>query len=206
MKNIFLTLLIVPILGSCQTKNTEPRNVGGPCEGCEALYEYGDRSLNSIDTISGFLANESKIHLSGIIYREDGKTPAENVILYAYHTNANGIYEVTDNESGWGRRHGKYRGWVKTEKDGRYDFYTFRPASYPNTTIPQHIHITVKDENTIPYYIDDILFTDDPLLTKEEIKNRPNRAGSGIVTPIESQNGILEIRRDIILGKNIPNY
>ena len=114
----------------------------------------------------------------GTVYRQDGRTPAKDVIIYIYHTNTKGIYETNGEETGWAKRHGVYRGWVKTNADGRYDFYTFRPASYPNTTIAQHIHMTVKEPDTNPYYIDDILFSNDPLLSDRQINRQRKRAGT----------------------------
>ncbi len=205
MKAPFL-LLTSFILISCDAQTNLEREVGGRCEGCEALIEYGDRTLSATDTIFGFDTNEPKIHLSGTVYQQDGKTPAEGIIIYAYHTDREGIYRTQGNETGCARRHGIHRGWVKTDKEGMYAFYTFRPASYPNTTIAQHIHLTIKEPNTIPYYIDDILFTDDPMLSESEKDRRPNRGGTGIVTPVKGSNGILKLKRDIILGKNIPGY
>ncbi len=139
--------------------------MGGPCEGCEALLENTDELLNSIDTLPGFNETEPKLHLFGQVFEKGGQTPAKNIIIYIYHTNREGIYEKEVNASGWANSHGKYRGWVKTNEDGRYDFYTFRPASYPKSTIPQHIHLTVKEPGTNSYYIDAVEFTDDPYLT-----------------------------------------
>ena len=136
---------------------------------------------------------------------KDGKTPASNVIVYAYHTDEKGIYPSTDQSKGWERRHGYLRGWIKTDADGKYTFYTLRPASYPNTTIPQHIHVTVKEPDKNEYYIDDFHFEDDPNLP-ERIKKRENpRGGSGVVT-LKKNGEISETKRNIILGLNIPNY
>ncbi len=60
---------------------TLDRVVGGPCEGCEALLEYGNRSLVSIDTISGYHENNPKLLVSGTIYENDGVTPAYFVMV-----------------------------------------------------------------------------------------------------------------------------
>ena len=105
---------------------------------------------------------------------------------------------------GWARRHGYIRGWVKTDADGKYTFYTFRPVAYPNGREPEHIHITVKEPNKNEYYIDAFMFEDDPLLTSSARRSLPNRGGSGIVLPTVKK-GILTVERDIILGLNIPN-
>ncbi|MEM7297384.1 MAG: hypothetical protein AAF391_03860 [Bacteroidota bacterium] len=65
--------------------------------------------------------------------------------------------------------------------------------------------MTIKEPDTNSYYIDDILFTDDPMLSDSEKNRRPNRAGSGIVTPTQVS-GLQKVKRDIILGLNIPGY
>lgn len=198
-------LLIGLILVNFHSLAQNRAQIGGPCEGCEAIHEYGNKMLLTVDTLPKFEETSPKLKISGVVYQSDGETPADNVILYIYHTNRKGIYETQGNEKGWARRHGFIRGWIKTDRDGRYTFYTFRPASYPNRRAPEHIHITVKEPNKLEYYIDDFMFEDDPLLTTTERNSRPQRGGSGIVNLI-SKNGILTIERDIILGLNIPNY
>lgn len=207
MKKLINIAIIALTILSCQSQTKTEDNiiVGGPCEGCEALHEYGDARLTNIDTLPKFEVSEPKLKVTGTVFQKDGKTPAENVIVYIYHTNKNGIYETKGDEEGWAKRHGYIRGWIKTTSDGSYTFYTFRPGSYPNTTAPEHIHITVKEPNTNAYYIDDIMFEDDKNLT-EDFKNRlSNRAGPGVVLP-KLKDGILHVKRDIILGKNIPYY
>lgn len=203
----FTTLAILLVTVACQgqTKISPLREVGGRCEGCEALYEYGNKNSNNVDTIPGFKNFSPKMKISGTIYQKDGVTPAENVILYIYHTNPSGIYDNKGQTDNWIARHGIHRGWIKTDKTGYYEIYTFRPGAYPNRQTPEHIHLTIKEPNTIPYYIDDILFTDDAKLSSEITSSQPNRGGNGIVTPVE-KNGILVLKRDIVLGLNIPNY
>ena len=201
--NRFISVLFMSaLLVSCEAQ--QERKVGGPCEGCEALVEFPTRKLNDVDTLPAFKGTKPKLHLFGTVYETDGVTPAEGVIIYIYHTNRAGIYEKRVDSKGWESRHGIYRGWVKTNKSGTFDFYTFRPASYPNSTIAQHIHMTVKEPNTIPYYIDAVEFKDDPFLTEEQISRSSNRDGSGIVEPLQKE--MIEVRRDIILGMNITDY
>jgi len=208
MKNTFFlfSFLLFSACVSSQEKNeTFTQLIGGPCEGCEAVYEYGNQQLYDTDTFPDFETTEPKLKVTGIVYQQDGKTPAADVIIYAYHTNRDGIYPRKENLEGWGRRHGYLRTWVKTNVDGRYTFYTFRPASYPNRNISEHIHFTIKEPNKNEYYIDDVVFDDDPLLTKVERKKLRNRGGSGIVV-LEKEGSLLLARRDIVLGRNIPDY
>lgn len=207
MKKLINIVIIALTIYSCQsqTKDETTKIVGGRCEGCEALLEYGDKKLSNIDTLPIFEVSEPKLKITGTVYQKDGKTPASNIILYIYHTNENGIYETKGDEKGWAKRHGYIRGWVKTNSDGSYTFYTFRPSSYPNTSAPQHIHMTVKESNTNAYYVDDIMFEDDKFLTNEFKERLGQRAGSGVVFP-KMENGILHVKRDVVLGRNIPDY
>ena len=201
MFGYFVVLILLP---ACCLAQLQPK-VGGPCQGCEAIHEYGNRQLTSIDTLSGFSDTEPKLKIYGTVFQQDGHTPAENVILYIYQTNRAGIYEVKGNETGWGRRHGHFRGWVKTAADGKYTFYTFRPGAYPNGREPQHIHLIVKEPDKNEYYLDSYLFTDDPMLTTAARADQNNRGGSGIVT-LETHGELFIAKRNIILGLNIPHY
>lgn len=200
MKNqAFLILFLLSIEASAQ-------RIGGGCEGCEAVFEYGSKKLTSIDTLPDFKDPGPKLEISGTIFQADGKTPAGNVILYIYHTDQKGVYPQKGNETGWAKRHGYLRGWIKTNADGKYKFYTLRPASYPNSRAPQHIHPVVKEPNRNEYYIDEYLFTDDPFLDEKERANQQKRGGSGIITLTKKQDGTWVGKRDIILGMNIPDY
>lgn len=201
--SILLMSLMCTVITSCKGQNL--RIVGGPCEGCEAIYEYGDKRLTSVDTLPEFENNEPKMKVTGIVYKKGTRTPAENVIVYIYHTNRHGVYQTKGNEKGWAKRHGYIRGWVKTGKDGKYTFYSFRPGSYPDRSEPEHIHITIKEPTTKEYYLDEYFFADDPLLKQSVIEKLPKRGGSGFVTPLMEE-GMLVIKRDLLLGENIPDY
>ena len=129
------------------------------------------------------------------------------VVIYAYQTNSKGVYPespaVRDFET---RRQGTLRAWVKTDASGRYAFDTIRPGSYPDTDVPEHIHFHVIEPGCSTYYIDDIMFTDDPKLTSKQIKRiAKDRGGNGISTP-RKKDGVWYVIRDIHLGQNIPGY
>ena len=210
-KSLFLLLIIALNLAGCSQsssiKNQTGKKVGGGCEGCEAIYEspVPFEKLNSVDTLPDFNEPGPKLEISGIVYQHDGKTPAKNVIIYVYHTDQSGNYTAKENQAGWGKRHGYIRGWMKTDKNGFYRFYTLRPAAYPGRNIPAHIHVTVKEPDKNEYWIDEYLFDEDPLLTSEERKKQEKRGGSGILKPADVGN-MQKAERNIYLGKNIPDY
>ena len=176
--------------------------VGGRCEGCEAVFEYGDRELTPTDTLPGFeTAARPLLRVKGTIYEADGTTPADGVILYVYHTNGDGIYPTRGDETGWGRQHGFIRGWIRTEADGRYEFFTRLPGSYNNA--PAHIHPTILEPDGRYYYVDEIVFEGDPNL--DESYEEGGRGGSGVVS-LTREGEFLVAERDIILGRAVPGY
>jgi protocatechuate 3,4-dioxygenase beta subunit len=202
--------LVLPWLaagcGSWPARAGERSSVGGGCDGCDAIYDGMPAELGPTMTIAAPDEPGERMELSGVVYRRDGRTPAPDVILYVYHTDATGHYSPAPGQTGSARRHGRLRGWMRTGRDGAYAFSTIRPAAYPGRAIPAHVHPVVKEPDANEYYLDEYRFDDDPLLTAEERAKAENRGGSGIIHLTRSPAGVWTGRRDIVLGLNIPNY
>jgi protocatechuate 3,4-dioxygenase beta subunit len=203
------------LLGCARPAQTQPTQaaqretkplVGGGCDGCELVYDGMPAQLNPETRIAAASEPGEPLEVSGVIYQADGKTPAPGVILYLYHTDANGIYSPAPDATGGARRHGHLRGWIKTNANGAYKFLTIKPASYPNANIPAHIHPIVKEPDKNEYWIDEYVFDNDPLLVERERSRRQNRGGSGIVRLTKNSDGVWLAKRDITLGLNVPNY
>ena len=142
-----------------------------------------------------------RLIIEGTVYQPDGRTPAGGVLLYAYHTNAAGVYAKRGNETGNARRHGYLRGWLRTGADGRYRIETIKPGSYPTRSEPAHVHMTLQSPGEPERYIDDVVFEGDPLLTPEHRARLQQRGGSGIVPLERGAGGVLRVTRDIYLGR-----
>ena len=179
--------------------------VGLPCEGCDAVFVGMPKELTSTGRIAPRGEPGEKMVLTGRVLGADGK-PRADVVVYAYQTDARGIYPKPEKSLGqWPDRHGRLRGWAVSGADGVYTFETIRPASYPDGRVPQHIHLHVIERGCATYYIDEVIFSDDPFLTTEQRQEQPGRGGSGVTTPQRSP-GAWHVTRDIHLGKNIPGY
>ncbi len=200
----FLSVLLVGQACS-QSKENNSRKVGGVCDGCEAMFEGVPASMSWETKLATIEEPGDPMIINGTIYQRDGKTVAPDVILYVYHTDNKGLYSPGPKQNA-GTRHGHLRGWMKTDSQGRYQFRTIRPASYPNRKAPQHIHPLIKEPMTSLYWIDEYLFDDDPFLTNEERMKQQKRGGSGIIHLTKNEKGVWIGRRDIVLGMNVPDY
>jgi protocatechuate 3,4-dioxygenase, beta subunit len=169
------------------------------CEGCEAIHEHDFAGLSWRATIPPRGEPGERLVLTGRALKPDGVTPAAGVVIYVHHTNAAGVYPRRGNERGWARRHGYLRGWVVTNDSGQYRFETIRPAPYPGRRDPAHIHMTVKEPDRREYWIDEVVFEDDALVTPRYRAAEQKRGGSGIVAVRRDASGTWIARRDIVL-------
>lgn len=193
---IMLTLCVLPALACAQARPDLFE-----CEGCEAIHEKSFKGLSWRTTVAPAAEPGERLTLSGTVFKTDGKTPAPGVVVYIHHTNVAGEYPRRGDETGWGRRHGYLRAWVVTNERGEYRFDTIRPGTYPNRGAPAHIHFIIKEPNRREYWIDDVVFTDDPLVNAAYRAGLQNRGGNGIVTPRRDAAGSWLVQRNIVLEK-----
>ena len=60
-----LSLTFSTCIGQHKPTPSSPQLVGGPCEGCEAAFEFGKRILTPIDTLPNFETNGTQIEGEG---------------------------------------------------------------------------------------------------------------------------------------------
>jgi len=171
--------------------------VGGPCEGCELVFEGMPRTLSSSARIAPVGEPGVPMIIEGMVRTRQGKAAPE-LVVYGYHTDNRGIYAPG------ATRHGRLRGWALTDSDGRYRFVTIRPVAYPGRKIPQHVHMHVIEPGKCTYYIDELRFEDDPQINDGN-RRTDERGGRGLIMPTR-RDGSWYATRDIVLGLNIPGY
>jgi protocatechuate 3,4-dioxygenase beta subunit len=206
---VYIALAIVQLAACVWSTPAQPSVpiVGRPCEGCQVALEALPQRLFPTAQLAPRDEPGEPLRLTGRVM-DAAQRPRKGVIVYAYQTDRTGIYpaHADPSLSDEARRHGRLRAWAMTDEAGRYTFLTIRPGGYPGSDLPQHIHLHVIEPGCATYYIDDVMFRDDPRLTPRFISRMDvGRGGSGIVTPVR-EGTEWQVRRDIELGRNIPDY
>ena len=136
--------------------------------------------------------------VSGTIYAPDGRTPMQGISLFVYQTDTTGVYTT----SGGNNRGTRLHGQMQSNAEGRYEFRTIKPGSYPGSTNPAHIHAYVSGPGYPEYWIDEFLFEDDHFVSDEQ---KRKAAAQGSFSPIlkltKGSDGILRGTRDIKLER-----
>lgn len=206
-RQLLLALLSTPLLPLVRGIGQLPEPIVGlPCEGCEAVFDDLPPVLSSQARIAPPDEPGEPLTLTGQVVDQAGHLQAD-VIVYAYHTDRTGIYPPSgERTSEAAARHGRLRAWARTDARGEYRFDTIRPGSYPGRDVPEHIHMHVIEPGRATYYIDDVMFRDDPKLTPQQAKRLSGgRGGIGIVTP-QWRDSQWIVHRDIVLGLGVPGY
>lgn len=111
--------------------------------------------------------------------------PVENALIYVFHTNHKGSYSSTGGNATMGDSlNPRLFGYLRTGKDGRYEYRTIRPGPYPGDGPPAHVHYEVRADG-FEDLVTELMFRDDRRLT--------GRAMRGF---IEAGFIIAEVRRE----------
>ncbi|MDO5980608.1 hypothetical protein [Flavivirga spongiicola] len=167
------------------------------------IYDYSEKRLNNTDTIPDFASKKNKLKITGTIYESDGVTPAKNVLLFIHQADENGNFELKRANK---KRYVRHRGWIRTDADGHYTFYTFIPGKYIYGNEFKQILPIVKEPGKPEYKIETYLFDDDPLLTESCRSKIKQTDGSDRILKLDKKEGMYVATRDIVLGKEIDSY
>ncbi len=204
MKNLITLFCLVCFISTSQTINAQEASDEIPTnyKKRSPIYDYSEKQLNSVDTIPDFASRSNKLKITGTIYENDGVTPAKNVLLFINQADEDGNFELKRHNK---KRYVKHRGWVRTDADGRYTFYTFVPGKYIFGNELTQIHPIIKEPSKPEYKIESFVFDNDPLLTKpcrtKIEETNPNR-----ILKLDKKEGLFVAKRDIILGKELEIY
>lgn len=136
-------------------------------------------------------------HISGTVFKADGKTPFKNSLIEIWQCDENKLYDNLSDEF-------KYRGAQKTGADGKYHFIGMHPIPYPageNSEIwrPAHIHLLVSAEGQQDL-ITQIYLEGDPYLKKDIASSSPN-AINRILKIARNNRNEEAVQFDIVMAK-----
>lgn len=131
--------------------------------------------------------------IHGRVMQPDGRTPAANVTVFAYQTDAKGLYDDPAN----GPHSWRLRGWARTDAGGRFVLRTIRPEPYPANRIPAHVHFTIEGPDLQRRSTPELRFTDDQFVPADQ-RAASERAGTfGNVRPVETRDGVQHVEFNI---------
>lgn len=140
---------------------------------------FPPNDVSSTSIIAGLSEPGERLIVSGQVFAPDGVTPAAGVIIYAYQTDASGLYH---NDAD---RVARLHGWAKTDATGRFEFQTIRPAPYPNASIAAHIHFHAWGGGYPLQWTDDLKFAGDPLLSARDVSESQALGEFANIRPVD---------------------
>jgi protocatechuate 3,4-dioxygenase beta subunit len=159
------------------------------------------RATGSIATLVTPDEPGDKLIVSGTI-RDTRGQPLADALVYAYQTSAKGWYSdraahVRANSGD--TKHARLFGYLRTDDQGRYELRTIRPAGYPRSTLPQHIHFHVAlagaDRDSL---VSEICFDDDPRMTPP-VREQTLRNGF-LICPVKyDSDGVQRVTADSVV-------
>lgn len=194
MKNLIYLFSFLCLTGATnltiaqESQNYQERN---------PIYDFADLQLTNTDTIPDYESKANKLKITGTIYESDGLTPAKDVLLFIEQPNENGDFDLRKKDD---KRYVHHRGWVKTDADGHYAFYTFVPGNDRRYNQLQQIFPVIKESTQPEYELETFLFDEDPLLTKRCRKRIAKKSDTSRILKLKKVDGLLVAERNIVLS------
>ncbi|MEM7353148.1 MAG: hypothetical protein AAF657_20305 [Acidobacteriota bacterium] len=121
--------------------------------------------------------------VTGTVFGPDGATPAAGITLYAYHTDAAGLYSETNDNTD-----PRIKATLRTDTMGRYELHTIKPAPYPGGGVPAHIHYRLSGAGYTEQRFD-LHFEDDPYLSRGMRERSAKLGRFGSIRPLARDSG-----------------
>lgn len=147
----------------------------------------------------GTSAEPGEPMLATLRFRSPDGAPIRDLLVYAYQANAAGHYVPAPGATGCFRFHGRLHGWARPDSVGQVTLRSIRPGAYPRSTEPAHVHVVVQFPGARGFYVNDLLFDDDPRLTAKVREQQRAPGGTGVVHAKRDAKGVWVVSRDIVL-------
>jgi protocatechuate 3,4-dioxygenase beta subunit len=135
--------------------------------------------------------------VTGRVLAPDGKSPVDGIRVHVYHTDAKGNYNPGTTSS----QRPRLKGTMLTNEEGRYEYRTIRPGSYPKSRNPAHVHYVISGKGYAEQY-DELEFEGDPYHTEEATEKSRKLGTFGVIQKLQRDvGGIWRTVKDIKLKK-----
>ncbi len=150
-------------------------------------------SLTSHSRIAAPAEPGTPLVVHGWVFESDGRTPAANITVHAYHRDRDGF------DFGPGDRAmptWRLQGWAKTDDQGRFEFQTIRPAPDHLGREGAHLHFTMESAAFGRQWAPTVYLADDPWVTEKTRRQSAAAAEFGWVRETKTLEGIqhLDVR------------
>jgi catechol 1,2-dioxygenase len=141
------------------------------------------------------------LHLSGVIFMDNGKTPHDNALIEIWQCNENQEYDNSSDDY-------LCRGALRTGKDGKYNFTTIIPVPYKanpadeSSWRPAHIHMRVSSPSQQDL-ITQIYFKGDKYIDTDTSSSAPESANRILEITTNAKNE-KQVVFDVIMSKSFP--
>jgi protocatechuate 3,4-dioxygenase beta subunit len=194
---ILLLTAICPQLSFSQNENAALQQVNKQLSSKERsvtdiLQDPAYMNLHSLTTFREIIKKNAKQEKITLVNKNEpgngvritvklvsNNRPVNGLLVYVYHTDNRGWYSDTAAHVlayEGDRGHARLFGYLLSDKEGNIEFTTIHPQGYPNSTLPQHIHLEVFDKNGTNLAVTELLFDDDDRL-KGTTRNRALQEG-----------------------------
>lgn len=144
-------------------------------------------------TSTARIARESEpgtpLVIHGRAFAADGSAPLTDAIVFAYHTDRDGLYD----RPGAPAHSWRLRGWAKTGSDGHFEFRTIRPGAYPGRNIAEHVHFTIFTSSGERYHAGELNFADDKFVSAAERAASEREGEFGSVRPVRRDGAVQHV-------------
>jgi protocatechuate 3,4-dioxygenase beta subunit len=131
--------------------------------------------------------------ITGTVFDGSGRKPVPGVVVFAYQTDAKGLYTPSG-----AARPPRLRGWARTDADGRYTFNTIKPGPYPGGGVPAHVHFVLSGAGHPRQEAEELRFEGGEYVTAEiaEASRRAGRFG-GVRPLVKGGDGVWRCMFDL---------